>query len=65
MQTVKMPGTRISRQRTYNPSRALYVMCEHHLLTLPESSMEKMGLLGVDEATLIDCTDTVFAAIST
>lgn len=35
------------------------------MLTLSESSMEKMGLLGVDEDSLIDCTDTVFGAIST
>ncbi|KAL2279137.1 hypothetical protein FJTKL_13705 [Diaporthe vaccinii] len=28
------------------------------------AAMEKMALLGVDEASLIDCTDTVFAAIS-
>lgn len=39
-------------------------MCEPLKLTVPGSSMEKMGLLGVDEASLIDCTDTVFGAIS-
>lgn len=39
-------------------------ICEPHKLTLLGSSMEKMALLGVDEASLIDCTDTVFGAIS-
>lgn len=40
-------------------------MGENIQLTQPGSRMEKMALLGVDEASLIDCTDTVFGAIST